>query len=147
MIYPDSQRAIERSGEHRPKRLRRDDVASMRTLYASGMANQEGNRWTTWKGGTTIWLPRERIYRAAAKLGKPTPGVAIEAKWTVRHVLGLDVIVTAHRSLGGPHNFKLKVAEHRFRGTTSETQFCREVSHAVRLGLGWLIWREEAQNG
>lgn len=140
MIHPDAEAAIERSEEYQPKRLRRADVAALRTLYANAMYT----RSERWEGKATVWLPREKARRAAAKLGRPTPGVTVAAKWTTRHVVGLDVIITAHRTLGArSRNFKLKIIEHRFRGTTGETQFCREVAHAVRLGLGWCRWQEE----
>lgn len=139
MIHPDAQQAIERSEDWRPKRLRRDDVAALRALYAQVMACQQDG-WEARQ--VTIWLPRGKSERAVARLGKATPAVTVKAKWGTRHVLGLDVTVTAHMELGArARNFKLKVAEHRFRAETGQTQFCRETAHAVRLGLGWCAWK------
>ena len=151
MIYPDAVSAIARSEESRPKRLRRADVAALRALYATAYdVSREMVEETSkgrWVGSTTVWLPRKKAEIAAAKLGRATPGVTVVAQWTTRHVVGLDVIITAEQSIGPrARSFRLKVAEHRFRGSTTETQFCREVSHAVRLGLGWCAQKTREQS-
>jgi hypothetical protein len=135
---PDASTAIERSEDLQPKRLRRTDVAMLRDLYAQAYACQHEG----WTAKRTIWFPREAARIAAGKLGRPTPGVVVDAKWTKRHVLGLDVVITAYERIGRPGVY-LKVAEHRFRAGTKRTQFCREIAHAARQGLGWCGYRQQ----
>jgi len=145
VIIPDAVSALERSEDFAPKRLKRSDVANLRDLYAAAYAAprniDEKTRTGAWVKRVTVWLPRDKKSVTVAKLGRGTPGVSVTANWSLRHVVGLDVTIVAHQCYGGRRDFKLKVAEHRFRTTTNQTQFCREIASAVRRGLGWCAWK------
>ncbi len=140
MIEPTAKHALEQSERHRPARLARTDVAAIRDLYARLWARPlDGHR-----NSLTIWLPRGDRERAAARLGRHTPAVTIEGEWRVKQALSLDLVIRAHSLKNDPQrNWKLKIAHHRFRNVNTQNyQFVREVTRAVRLGLGWCQWRE-----
>lgn len=135
MIDPDFEQKKADAEEYAPKRLARKDVADIRQLYLDAMLAYPS---ASWKTTVKIWLTRDRRRRGVARLGTPSPCVSIEARWTKSHEIGLDVTVFAHRGLGSPRDWKMRVGRHRFRSKTAVTQFAREVAHLTRLGLGWI---------
>lgn len=134
MIDPDFQSKLEDAEEHAPKRLSRKDVADIRALLNEAKTKFPNTHWT---GRRTFWLARSKDERAIARLGRAAPCVVVTAAWSHKHEFGLDVEATAHCAIGRPQAFRLRVGRHRFRHLTSCSQFSREVSHLIRLGLGW----------
>lgn len=144
MLSPENDSHIRASEEHAPRRLARADVAQLRDLYA-GAFGLTGEPHLGFKDKVSIFLDRNPGARALARLGRERPRCQVDVAWTQARKggeWGLDVTVTAVATgvlnrLETPTSRSLKVGTHRFRKTTTQTQFCREVSHLVRLGLGW----------
>lgn len=136
MINADRCAELEDCQPYAPKRLVRKDVAAIRDLYRRAWRAQYQHK--TWSDGVTICLSRDPVRRAVAKLGSPVAAVTVKAAWSLHQELGLDVQFHAHMALGRDQANKIFIGKHRFRRSSSETQFCREVARMVRLGLGWL---------
>jgi hypothetical protein len=134
VIDVDFQQKVENVEPLAPKRLTRKDVAEVRALFVEAKRAYPS---LAWNAKRTLWLDRGKGERAAARLGRPAPCVVIVATWSKNHEVGLDVKVTAHAAIGASDDWKIRVGTHRFRNATSVQQFAREVSHLVRLGLGW----------
>lgn len=138
MLDPQNSSHILASEEHAPSRLSRTDVAQLRDLYDYAFGYTGDDRAHIKKKSLTLYLERGNGARALARLGRERPRCHIQAAWTQARKggeWGLDVTVVA--TAIGPTTRDLKIGTHRFRKTTTQTQFCREVSHLVRLGLGW----------
>ena len=134
MLDPTNEEHIRRSERYAPLRLARADVASFRDLYVRAYAAVESPA----QYRVTIYLERGKGGRTLARLGRDRPRCVVSATWAQKRKdgeWGLDVTVVAF-SAGIGRN-QMKVGTHRFRKTSTRTQFCREISHLVRLGLGW----------
>lgn len=116
-----------------PSRLARSDVAALRDLYRRAV---EARHSEAFHGTASIFFTRDKAQRGLARLGAPQPRCYVQVRWRKEHEWGLDTRVTAH---GADGNTWITVAEHRFRSSTTEAQFCRSVSRYVRHGLGWAV--------
>lgn len=155
MIDPKNRDHVERAEEYAPKRLARADVAKFRALYEKAYAVSDVGR-EGYKTSAAIFLERGRAARTIGRLGNTRPCCRVTLAWsqTKKHgEWGLDLSVTAvsvtkrdtppagrtrtRRTSDGRWISELTIGKHRFRKSSTQTQFCREVSHLVRLGLGW----------
>jgi hypothetical protein len=145
---------IRRCEDYAPKRLARADVAAFREMYAQAMEAHRHSRHKGYRGSLFVALSRDRRKRGIALLGRTFPGCRVTAEWTQERKngeWGLNVVVRGisvrrdgvpispgqtHRE-GNAYVGALPIGRHRFRKASTQTQFCREVSHMVRLGLGW----------
>jgi hypothetical protein len=155
MIDPDAQSRVRETHHLAPARLRREDVAELRKLLAAarrifeglehgGAAGAKDHPLTLWGDSAVIYFDRGDKARTIGRLGRPMPAVLVKAQWEHVVAWGLTVKVETHTSLGGRRgDLSLVVGQHRFRSTTTEAQFCRECSHLVRLGLGWIKDRKQ----
>ena len=128
-----------------PKRLPRADVGALRMLYhrafsvmPSDLSDKVGVAKHPWSTKLTIYVTRDRRERSLARLrgGQDHARVELTVEWYKIEALGLNVTVWAY----SPHKYgenSVKVGEHRFRPTTTVTEFCRQLSMLVRHGIGW----------
>jgi hypothetical protein len=154
MIDPGNRPHIERSEDWAPKRLARADVAAFRKLYVDSMNAFASGAPGAFNGRVLIVLKRDKRSRAMARLGHTQPSCRVTAQWTQERkngewglnvkVHGISVSTGAplnggrtERERDGAWVSTLPIGKHRFRKASTQTQFCREVSHLVRLGLGW----------
>lgn len=152
MIEPQSASTLKRCEELAPKRLARCDVADLRRLYDEAwtalsrgpvippLPNGRPGFNGAWVERHTIYLTRKTRERTIGRLagGFGFPRAELKLQWTRVDTIGLNVTVEAY--VGGrilKKDERLKVGTHRFRTSTTQIQFCREVSRMVRLGLGW----------
>lgn len=134
MINPDSESLLRETETYAPARLARSDVDALRRLYEQAWSTQLRD----WTSQLNVFVDRRTARRTLARLGHPEPCITIRVCWSVLHELGLDVEVVAHTRLGASQSRRLRIGTHRFRCTSTQAQFCREVARLVRLGLGWL---------
>lgn len=137
MISRDNESRILAAEEFAPQRLRRADVAHLRLLFQSAHEALRAARWEKWTGDATVFLMRGKGAIALGRLGQDQPRVWVHAKWYKVHEVGLDVKVQAFAFSGRFISENIHIGDHRFRVSSTEAQFTREVSHLVRLGLGW----------
>lgn len=131
-----------------PKRLPRADVASLRELYQRAFTKipwpqAEHGSLAGWSTKLVIYATRNRRERSMARLrgGHDTARVELTAQWYMIEALGLNVEAWAY----SPHRYgqdSLKVGTHRFRPTTTQAEFCRQLSLLVRYGIGWCRERD-----
>lgn len=139
MLTPHNEPHIKKSKPFAPKRLARRDVAAIRGLRHDAWDAHDAGRHKGYEAKLVIFLTRRERERTVGRLGRNMPRVVIHARWSQmkKHgPWGLDVQVWAH-AVAGSDVRELQVGTHRFRTDSRLTQFCREVSHLARLGLGW----------
>jgi hypothetical protein len=143
MLTSRNQTHVIHSKQEAPARLARADVATIRRLYEEAWCTSPRARGE-WKQSVSILFERNRRVRTAARLGRLYPHCRVEARWSIPtsgKAWGLNVTVTGvsvFRDSDGSAWRSMEIGSHRFRAATSQAQFCREVSHLVRLGLGWV---------
>lgn len=117
-----------------PARLSREDVAAIRQMY-----DRLWQKRVPGQGAShLVPLVREQRRRTLMKLGATGAVAEVEAEWSTgtKNRIGCDVVVYSARASGQQRQLRQKVATHRFRTSTTQRQFTREVCHYVRTALG-----------